>query len=56
LEQYAGYKNYNVLLKRADEKVKLSNYVVDSVYLKIIEKKLGTILLPGRDYRRVRLH
>jgi len=56
LEQYAGYKNYNVLLKRADEKVKLSNYVVDSVYLKIIEKKLGIILLPGRDYRRVRLH
>lgn len=56
LEQYAGYKNYNVLLKRADEKVKLSNYVVDNVYLKIIEKKLGMILLPGRDYRRVRLH
>lgn len=56
LEQYAGYKNYNVLLKRADEKVKLSNYIVDNVYLRIIEKKLGIILLPGRDYRRVKLH
>ncbi|MEM0219237.1 MAG: DNA double-strand break repair nuclease NurA [Thermoproteota archaeon] len=56
LEQYAGYKNYNILLKRADEKVKLSNYIVDNVYLKVIERKLGVILLPGRDYRRVKLH
>jgi hypothetical protein len=56
LEQYAGYKNYNILLKRADEKVKLSNYIVDNVYLKVIERKLGVVLLPGRDYRRVRLH
>lgn len=55
-DQYIGYKNYNVLLKRVDEIVKLSNKVVDKVYIRLIEKKLNRILLFGRDYRRVRLY
>ncbi len=52
---YAGLRNYNILLKRVDEEVRLTNKDLDSIYERVLEKELGTILTHTRRYRRVRI-
>jgi len=52
---YAGLRNYNILLKRVDEEVRLTNKDLDNIYERVLEKELGTILTHTRRYRRVRI-
>jgi hypothetical protein len=51
---YAGLRDYNVWLKRADEEVKLHRRDVDDIYERVIERDLGITLVHTRGYRRVK--
>jgi hypothetical protein len=51
---YAGLRDYNVWLKRADEEVKLRRRDVDDIYERVIERDLGITLVHTRGYRRVK--
>ena len=51
---YGGLKDYNIWLKRVDEKVRLSNDVMDSIYSSVLEKELDFTIIHTRGYRRVK--
>jgi hypothetical protein len=51
---YGGLKDYNIWLKRVDEKVRLSNEVMDSIYSSVLEKELDFTIIHTRGYRRVK--
>jgi hypothetical protein len=51
---YGGLKDYNIWLKRVDEKVRLSNDVVDSIYSSALERELDFTIIHSRGYRRVK--
>ena len=54
LKGYGGLKDYNIWLKRVDEKVRLSNNVVDTIYSSALEKHLDFTIIHTRGYRRVK--
>ena len=54
LKGYGGLKDYNIWLKRVDEKVRLSNDVVDTIYSSALEKHLDFTIIHTRGYRRVK--
>ena len=54
LSGYGGLKDYNVWLKRVDEKVKLTNEVVDKIYEAALQRELGFTIIHSRGYRRVK--
>jgi hypothetical protein len=54
LKGYGGLKDYNIWLKRVDEKVRLSNDVVDTIYSSALEKYLDFTIIHTRGYRRVK--
>lgn len=54
LKGYAGLKDYNIWLKRVDEKVRLSNDIVDTIYSSALEKHLNLTIIHTRGYRRVK--
>ena len=54
MKGYGGLKDYNIWLKRVDEKVRLSNEVMDSVYSSVLEKELDFTIIHSRGYRRVK--
>ncbi len=51
---YAGLRDYNVWLKRADEEVRLSRDIVDGLYSPALEKMLNATMIHPRGYRRVK--
>ncbi|MEM2882671.1 MAG: DNA double-strand break repair nuclease NurA [Candidatus Bathyarchaeia archaeon] len=51
---YAGLKDYNVWLKRADEEVRLRRDVADGLYASALERILGATIIHPRGYRRVK--
>ncbi|MEM3462132.1 MAG: DNA double-strand break repair nuclease NurA [Candidatus Bathyarchaeia archaeon] len=51
---YAGLKDYNVWLKRADEEVRLSRDIVDGLYSSALERMLNVTIIHPRGYRRVK--
>jgi hypothetical protein len=54
MEGYAGLRDYNVWLKRADEEVRLSRDVVDGVYSSALGRLLNATIIHPRGYRRVK--
>jgi hypothetical protein len=54
MEGYAGLKDYNVWLKRADEEVRLSREVVDGIYSSALGRLLNATIIHPRGYRRVK--
>ncbi len=54
LEGYGGLRDYNIWLKRVDEKVRLSNDTVDTIYSSALEKHLDFTIIHTRGYRRVK--
>ncbi|MEM0315655.1 MAG: DNA double-strand break repair nuclease NurA [Archaeoglobaceae archaeon] len=51
---YCGLNVHNLWLESADEKVRLSEAVVDEIYLPYLEKLFGERIIRGRGYRHVR--
>lgn len=51
---YAGLRDYNVWLKRADEEVRLRRDVVDGLYSSALERVLNATIIHARGYRRVK--
>ena len=54
MKGYGGLKDYNIWLKRVDEKVRLTNEVMDSIYSSVLEKELDLTIIHSRGYRRVK--
>lgn len=50
---YGGERNYNVLLKRVDEKVKLTNKIMTQIYENVLQKELNIVITHMRGFRRV---
>ncbi|MFN3384680.1 MAG: DNA double-strand break repair nuclease NurA [Archaeoglobaceae archaeon] len=51
---YCGLNVHNLWLESADEKVRLSEAIVDEIYFPYLEKLFGKKILRGRRYRHVR--
>lgn len=51
---YGGLKDYNIWLKRVDERVRLSNNIVDTIYSSALERELDFTIIHTRGYRRVK--
>jgi len=54
LKGYGGLKDYNIWLKRVDERVRLTNEIVDTIYSSALEKHLDFTIIHSRGYRRVK--
>ncbi|MBN2230293.1 MAG: DNA double-strand break repair nuclease NurA [Candidatus Thorarchaeota archaeon] len=50
---YGGPENYNIWLKRVDEKVRLRRETVDRLYKRVIENEINSDFAYNRGYRRV---
>lgn len=54
LKGYGGLKDYNIWLKRVDEKVRLGRDTVDELYGAALQKAIGVTIIHSRGYRRVK--
>lgn len=54
MQGYGGLKDYNIWLKRVDERVRLSNDVIDTIYSSALERELNFTIIHTRGYRRVK--
>ncbi|RLG67162.1 MAG: hypothetical protein DRO11_10460, partial [Methanobacteriota archaeon] len=54
IDGYAGLKNYNIWLVKADQEVRIAEKIVNTLYYSTLQKIVGPTPLRTRRSRRVK--
>ena len=53
---YGGLDNYNIFLTQVDQRVKLTNQILDNLYKQLFEQSIKKPLIYSRDQRRLKTY